>query len=110
MFLQHQAAGVLNVRVITGLWDGQGARSVYKSYQDSMAIVREYGKPDAFVTMTCSPTWEEIMEKIPAGQNAQDRPDIVAWVWQLKLGAELKDLDEGVLGRVHARIYAVEFQ
>ncbi|KAG3057540.1 hypothetical protein PI125_g25377 [Phytophthora idaei] len=60
--------------------------------------------------MTCSPTWEEIMEKIPDGQTAQDRPDIVARVWQLKLGVELKDLDEGVLGRVHARIYVVEFQ
>ncbi|KAG3241155.1 hypothetical protein PI124_g13973 [Phytophthora idaei] len=60
--------------------------------------------------MTCSPTWEEIMENIPDGQTAQDRPDIVARVWQLKLGAELKDLDEGALGRVRARIYVVEFQ
>ncbi|KAG2868807.1 hypothetical protein PC113_g683 [Phytophthora cactorum] len=50
------------------------------------------------------------MENIPDGQTAQDRPDIVARVWQLNLGAELKDLDEGVLGRVHARIYVVEFQ
>ncbi|KAG2906711.1 hypothetical protein PC116_g13625 [Phytophthora cactorum] len=75
-----------------------------------MTIVREYGKPDVFVAMTCSPTWEEIMEKIPDGQTAQDNPYIVARVWQLKLGAELKDLDEGVLGRVHARIYVVEFQ
>ncbi|KAG3109532.1 hypothetical protein PI125_g10848 [Phytophthora idaei] len=38
---------------------GGGSRSMYKSYQDSMTIVREYGKPDAFATMTCSPTWEE---------------------------------------------------
>ncbi|KAG2787057.1 hypothetical protein PC116_g28979 [Phytophthora cactorum] len=43
-------------------------------------------------------------------KTAQDRPDIVARVWQLKLGAELKDLNEGVLGRVRARIYVVEFQ
>ncbi|KAG2984877.1 hypothetical protein PC121_g22427 [Phytophthora cactorum] len=83
---------------------------MYKSYQDSMTIAREYRKPDAFVTMTCSPTWEEIMEKIPDGQIAQDRPDIVARMWQLNLGIELKDFDEGVLGRVHARIYVVEFQ
>ncbi|KAG3231215.1 hypothetical protein PI124_g23690 [Phytophthora idaei] len=51
-----------------------------------------------------------MMEKIPDGQTAQDRPDIVARVWQLNLGAELKALDEGVLGRVYARIYAVKFQ
>ncbi|KAE9303541.1 hypothetical protein PF001_g13498 [Phytophthora fragariae] len=41
------------------------SRALYKYYQDSMAIVREYGKPDVFVTMTCNPTWEEIEEKIP---------------------------------------------
>ncbi|KAG2762488.1 hypothetical protein PC129_g15844 [Phytophthora cactorum] len=50
------------------------------------------------------------MEKIPDGQTAQDRPDIVARVWQLNLGAERKDLDEDVLRRVQARIYVVEFQ
>ncbi|GMF53749.1 unnamed protein product [Phytophthora fragariaefolia] len=27
-------------------------RNMYKHYQESMAIVREYGKPDAFITMT----------------------------------------------------------
>ncbi|KAG2926463.1 hypothetical protein PC117_g14868 [Phytophthora cactorum] len=97
-------------RVILPSSHSGGPRSMYKSYQDSMTIVREYGKPDALVTMTCSPTWEEIMEKIPNGQTAQDRPDIVARVWQLKLGAELEDLEEGVLGRVRARIYVVEFQ
>ncbi|KAE9153200.1 hypothetical protein PF005_g33426 [Phytophthora fragariae] len=76
-----------------------------------MAIVREYGKPDVFVTMTCNPTWEEIEEKIPeSNQSAQDRPDVVARVWQQKLAELLKDLDEGVLGRVMARIYVVEFQ
>ncbi|KAG3079152.1 hypothetical protein PI125_g20787 [Phytophthora idaei] len=75
-----------------------------------MTIVREYEKPDAFITMTCSPTWEEIVEKIPDGQTAQDHPDNVARVWQLNLGTELNDLDEGVLGRVRARIYLVESQ
>ncbi|KAE8951607.1 hypothetical protein PF011_g32918 [Phytophthora fragariae] len=84
---------------------------MYKAYQDSMAIVREYGKPDVFVTMTCNPKWEEIEEKITDPlQSAQDRPDIVARVWQQKLKALLKDLDEGVLGRLLARIYVVEFQ
>ncbi|KAE9156951.1 hypothetical protein PF004_g32411 [Phytophthora fragariae] len=76
-----------------------------------MAIVREYGKPAVFVTMTCIPTWEEIEEKIPEpNQSAQDRPDIVTRVWQQKLAELLKDLDEGVLGRVMARTYVVEFQ
>ncbi|GMF41681.1 unnamed protein product [Phytophthora fragariaefolia] len=76
-----------------------------------MAVVREFGKPDVFVTMACSPTWDEIQEKIPdENQSAQDRPDVVARAYQMKLAALLKDLDEGVLGRVQARIYVVELQ
>ncbi|EEY61181.1 helitron helicase-like protein [Phytophthora infestans T30-4] len=86
-------------------------RSMYKSYQDSMAIVREYGRPDVFLTETCNPKWDEILEAIPSDiQTAQDRPDIVARVWQQKLQATLDDLNQGVLGRVRARIYVVEFQ
>ncbi|GMF48411.1 unnamed protein product [Phytophthora fragariaefolia] len=42
--------------------------------------------------------------------TAQDRREIVARVWQLKLKAKLADLDEGLLGRLEARIYVVEFQ
>ncbi|GMF57085.1 unnamed protein product [Phytophthora fragariaefolia] len=85
-------------------------RNMYKHYQESMAIVREYGKPDIFITMTCNPKWVEIIVLLPDEQTAQDRPDIVARVWQLKLKAKLADLDEGLLGRLEARIYVVEFQ
>ena len=28
-------------------------------FQDGMAIVREYHKPDYFITMTCNPKWPE---------------------------------------------------
>ncbi|GMF62047.1 unnamed protein product [Phytophthora fragariaefolia] len=42
-----------------------GPRHMFKSYQYAMAVVREFGKPDVFVMMTCSPTWDEIEEKIP---------------------------------------------
>ncbi|GMF41744.1 unnamed protein product [Phytophthora fragariaefolia] len=88
-----------------------GPRHMFKSYQDATAVVREFGKPDVFVTMTCSPMRDEIQEKIPdENQSAQDRPDVVARVYQVKLAALLKDLNEGVLGRVQARIYVVEFQ
>lgn len=27
-------------------------------YQDAMAIVRNCGKPDYFITMTCNPKWK----------------------------------------------------
>ncbi|GMF81354.1 unnamed protein product [Phytophthora fragariaefolia] len=84
--------------------------NIYKHYQESMAIVREYDKPDTFITMTCNPKWIEIIVLLPDEQTAQDRPDIVTRVWQLMLKAKLADLDEGLLGRLGPRIYVVEFQ
>ncbi len=54
-------------------------------YQDAMAIVREYGKPDLFVTFTCNPNWPEIVEELIPGQKAEDRPDIAARVFKMKL-------------------------
>jgi hypothetical protein len=32
-----------------------------------MAIVRQYGKPDLFITMTCNPKWEEIVSMLKLG-------------------------------------------
>ncbi|GMF49762.1 unnamed protein product [Phytophthora fragariaefolia] len=114
--LRRRSAHFLNLdqigrRVVLPSTHPGGPRHMFKSYQDAMAVVREFGKPDVFVTMTCSPMWDEIQQKIPdENQSAQDRPDVVARVYQMKLAALLKDLDEGVLGRVQARIYVVEFQ
>ncbi|XP_044019460.1 uncharacterized protein LOC122859843 [Aphidius gifuensis] len=53
-------------------------RNMLQHYQDAMAIVRKFGKPDLFITMTCNPNWREIKENILHGQTASDRPDIVS--------------------------------
>nr|CDJ83292.1 uncharacterized protein LOC100903664 [Haemonchus contortus] len=37
-------------------------RAMVQSYQDAMAIVAKYGKPDLFITFTCNPAWREIVE------------------------------------------------
>ncbi|XP_010229638.1 uncharacterized protein LOC104582051 [Brachypodium distachyon] len=42
-----------------------------------MALVQKYGKPDIFLTMTCNPNWEEIVNELFPGQTPQDRPDLV---------------------------------
>ena len=47
-------------------------------FQDGMAIVREYHKPDYFITMTCNPHWEEITAELKEGETAQNRPELVA--------------------------------
>ena len=80
-------------------------------YQDAMAIVREKGKPDLFVTFTCNPKWLEIVEELLPGQQAEDRPDIAARVFKMKLDELIKDIDQRkIFGKVTARIHVVEFQ
>jgi len=37
-----------------------GPRFMQQRYQDCMAVVRHYGKPDLFITFTCNPKWQEV--------------------------------------------------
>ena len=80
-------------------------------FQDAMAIVREFHKPDFFITMTTNPNWPEITKQLLEGQTAQDRPDIVARVFRLKKDQLMKDLTVGGLfGQVVAHMHVIEFQ
>jgi hypothetical protein len=54
-------------------------------YQDSMAIIRQYGKPDLFITMTCNPKWEEIVNALKPDEIANDCPYLVTSVFVGKL-------------------------
>ena len=49
-----------------------------------MAYVRRMGRADFFITMTCNPQWPEIADNLLPGQQAQDRPDMVARVFRQK--------------------------
>ena len=80
-------------------------------FQDSMAVVRKYGKPDLFITMTASSDWPEISESLGPGQLSHDRPDIVARVFEMKSTQLLEDLMDGaVLGEVIGYLAIVEWQ
>lgn len=37
-----------------------GYRYMQQNFQDSLAVCKEYGHPDLFITFTCNPKWEEI--------------------------------------------------
>lgn len=82
-----------------------------RRHMDAMALVQKYGKPDIFLTMTCNPNWEEIVNKLFPGQTPQDRSDLVVRVFRAKLEA-MKDmlLKQHILGVVTAYVYVVEFQ
>ena len=81
------------------------------NYQDALAIVREHGRPDYFVTITANPAWPEIADNLAPGEHAVNRPDLVARVFALKLKALLLDLTEhGALGVIVAYCWTIEFQ
>ncbi|XP_025265716.1 uncharacterized protein LOC112638349 [Camponotus floridanus] len=86
-------------------------RNMLQNYQDAMAIVSKFGKPDLFITMTCIPKWREIEENLLPGQQACDRPDICARVFNIKKDY-LLDLivKQKFFGEVAAFVYVIEFQ
>ena len=86
-------------------------RAMQQNYQDAMAIVAKYGKPDLFVTYTCNPSIRDIVENLRDGERAEHRPDLVARVFHLHLAELLKDIkDRHVLGVPVARVHVIEFQ
>ena len=68
-----------------------------------MAIVQHYGCPTLFVTFTANPELEP-------GQDATDRPDIVARVFNLKAKQLLKEIKNRLFSRSPARIWTIEYQ
>lgn len=59
-------------------------RYMHERTQDAMTYVRNYGRPDLFVTFTCNPNWEDITKVLLPGQRCYDRHDIIARVFHLK--------------------------
>eukprot|EP00966_Prymnesium_polylepis_P257759 5954856-Prymnesium_polylepis.2 len=61
--------------------------------------------------MTCNPKWPEIIESLPAGHTAEERPDIVARVFRIKCDELMDDLKKkGIFGRTVAHLHVIEFQ
>ncbi len=86
-------------------------RSMQQNYQDAMAMVSKYGKPDLFLTFTCNPRHKDIVDNLLERQTASDRPDIVARVFKVHLEELMKDIrQKHVLGVPVAHIYVIEYQ
>lgn len=82
-----------------------------QKYQDAMSIVSKYGKPDLFLTFTCNPQWDEILRNIQPHQTPDQRPDIVARVFAIKLKRLMNLIkNESIFGIPVAHLYVVEFQ
>ena len=75
-----------------------------------MAIVREFEKPDLFITVTCNPNWPEITNELLLNQLLNDRLDLIARVFKLKLKSIIYNLFvRGILGRVITHMHVIKF-
>ncbi|XP_058741448.1 uncharacterized protein LOC131613826 [Vicia villosa] len=89
-----------------------GRRFMDQLYYDGMAICSKVGFPDLFITFTCNPNWPEIQRVLgPLQLKPQDRSDIISRIFKIKFDQLLADLTKkGVLGKVLAYMYTIEFQ
>ncbi|XP_056683190.1 uncharacterized protein [Spinacia oleracea] len=83
-------------------------RFMIQNYHDALAICRWAGPPDLFITMTCNPRWPEVRDflSLIPGQKPEDRPDIIARVFKIKLDELMVDLTKrNICGRTKAGKY-----
>ncbi|GAA0158038.1 hypothetical protein LIER_38576 [Lithospermum erythrorhizon] len=61
--------------------------------------------------MTCNPNWPEIKELLHPGEEAQNRPDLLARVFKAKLSIMHDKLTSGeIFGEIASMIHVIEFQ
>lgn len=86
-----------------------GDRFMSTLYQNSMAIMRHFGKPTLFVTMTANPKWVDLTRTIPQGADAMDDPMLAATIFNLKRKALIEDLKKH-FGNYLGISWTVEYQ
>jgi hypothetical protein len=86
-------------------------RAMQQNYQDAMAVVTKFGRPDLFLTFTCNPRSPDIVDNLFQGQQPGDRPDLICRVFHMQLAALMQDIKvNAVLGKTVANIHVIEFQ
>lgn len=88
-----------------------GPRYLHETTQDAMTYVKNYGKPDLFITVTCNPNWKEIKTNLHPNAQPQERYDIVNRVFHLKIQKLLTLINKAnIFGEPRCFMYAVEWQ
>ena len=88
-----------------------GPHFIQKCLQDALALLRIYNGSDLFITFTANPAWPEITENLLPGQSTNNRPDIVARVFHLKVTSLLDNImNRSIFGDAVAYVYTVKYQ
>ena len=86
-------------------------RNMHEYAQDSFAYVRKYQTPDLFITYTCNPKSDEIIRELMPGQTYNDRHDLLAIVFKLKLNKLMDAITKGhIFGEPQCWTYSIEWQ
>jgi len=83
---EMDASGIGRRCILPSSFTGE-SRYMGRHFLDAMAICSQIDYSDFFITFTCNPNWPEIEEALQQqlGQHANNRPDIVARVFRLRL-------------------------
>ena len=86
-------------------------RYMHQAYNKAMAISMHAGAPHKFITATANPKWPEVVQNLLPGQTVEDRPDLLARVFKLKLDELLKDLiQREIFGEIGGYAWTIEYQ
>ena len=79
--------------------------------KDAIALQLEHGHPTYFITMTMDPNAAEVVALLEPGQTPNDRPDLLARAFKLRLEELERDLlDRGIFGKCVTYVRTVEYQ
>ncbi|GFO16347.1 DNA helicase [Plakobranchus ocellatus] len=87
-----------------------GLRYMFEKRQDFRCYVRQYGRPDLFITITRNPKWPEITDNLLENQQPHDRPGLIVRVFKQKLNKAMTLMKSGCFGTLQAWLYPIEFQ
>ena len=86
-------------------------RAMYKLFLDCMAIVRKFGSPHLFITVTCNQGHRHVRASILKGQSPDERADIVNRFFAKQVDLLLEYIHAGkAFGELCAYCYVIEYQ
>ena len=105
---QDVTKGVKTIRreYLPASWYGS-QKQLKKLQRDAFALVRMFGNPTLFITLTANPLWPEIQRDLLPGQVPADRPDVVSRIFRGKMGKFLDRKELANLFDGYAVIYFV---
>ncbi|XP_016178512.1 uncharacterized protein LOC107620950 [Arachis ipaensis] len=85
---------------------------MFNNCKDAFVICKYARSPSYFITITCNPEWDEIKRLLKdIGFKAEDRPNIVSRIFNIKLSQLIADFKQGkFFGKISGYVCIVEFQ